>query len=161
MAVVVVVLAGCATHYIRRAPEAERASFLTRRALKPGMSLSEVIQTAVELRGVGQEVALRSQKSCQPDVRIELGSGSWPQDFATIIVFAEKRLRTHGFSRQRELMRAMAQGEGSMAGCAGAVLAFDARTEGGCGDEAIDLGLDTAGHLTSVGEVYARPSCSE
>lgn len=125
------------------------------------MTVAEVMRTVIDLRGVEQAAVLESQKGCDPSVRIDVGSGPWPRNFALISVYgaADMSLKTHGFDRQRDFLKALDAGEGSLKGCGGAVLAFATAIEGGCGYEALDLGLDEDGHVANIGPVYERPSC--
>src|SRR5688572_8478416 len=108
---IAVVCASCAstTHYARR-PEADRSSFLAAQALRPGMTLHEVVVTMINARLASQYVSLSSGTLC-PDIQTQiiLHAGErlakvgrttvYAAGFASIQVYrlADTSLTSHGY----------------------------------------------------------------
>jgi hypothetical protein len=118
----------------------------------------------VELRGMGQVASVDFR--C-PDSQVELilhagevlarmkSTTVYAGGFASIQVYdvKEKSLKSWGFDRPRLFLETVASREDELRACDQASMAFSAVTEGGCGDDAIDLVFSTDGRVTSVGAV--------
>ena len=161
-----VVGASCATttHYARR-PEAERSSFLAARALRPGMTLHDVVVTMINARLANQYVALSSGAVC-PDTstQVILHAGErlakigrttvYAAGFASIQVYrrADASLTSHGYERQGPFLEAVHARQKDLL-CPEVSLSFDSTVEGGCGSDTILLTFDADGRVGAVGPV--------
>ncbi len=157
--------AACATHtWYRRAPEDERSAALAHGALRTGMSLADVVQTMVEVRGMHQLASLTF--SCaNARIHIVLNAGQellrtkstrvFAADFASIWEedFQKQSLKTSGFGRQGKFLAAVRSRESALRPCETASLAFDTTTEGACGDDTLEISFGPEGGLTRVGGV--------
>jgi hypothetical protein len=155
----------CASRtWYRRAPEAERSANLARAAIRDGMSLPEVVQAMVEVRGTEQDVSLTFH--CQETkVEIVLNAGQqlaqvgstrvlaagfasiWAQDFE------KQSLKTWGFQRQGEFLAAIRSRESELVACDKASLAFNATPEGACGHDVVDVSFGSDRRVSAVGPV--------
>jgi hypothetical protein len=159
--------ASCATttHYARR-PEIERSSILAADALRPGMTVDEVVAVMINARLPGQYVSLSSSSTCPAaSTKIILHAGerlgkighttAYAAGFVSIETYrrANASLASHGFERQGPLLEAVRAHGQEVLGCPQAVLSFDSTVEGGCGEDTIAVTLDPGGRLESVGPV--------
>jgi hypothetical protein len=127
------------------------------------MSLPEVVQAMVEVRGTEQDVSLTFR--CQETkVEIVLNAGQQlaqvgstrvlAAGFASIWAhdFEKQSLKTWGFQRQGEFLAAIRSRE-SEGACDRASLAFNATPEGACGHDVVDLSLGSDRRVSAVGPV--------
>jgi hypothetical protein len=157
--------AGCATHaWYRRAPEAERSAHLAKAALRSGMSLAEVVQAMVEVRGTEQDASLAFHcAASKVDITLNAGQqlahvGSThvlAAGFASVWVhdYEQQSLKTWGFQRQGEFIAAMRARESEFVSCEKASLSFNATTEGACGYDVIDLSFGSDRRINAIGPV--------
>ncbi len=165
----IVLTAGCATHtWYRRAPEAERSAHLAKAAIRIGMSLPEVVQAMVEVRGTEQDVSLALHcPASKVDIILNAGQqlaqvGSTrvlAAGFASVWAhdYEKQSLKTWGFQRQGELLAAIRSRESEFVGCERASLSFNATTEGACGYDVIDLLFGSDRRISAIGPVQGTP----
>ena len=158
-------LVACAsTHHYARRPEQDRASHLAVHAIQKGMTLGDVVVVMINVRLPSQYASLASEGGCD-DASVELilhagellaqvdGTRVHAGGFASIQSHEEQRLTMEGFERQGAFMEAVRTRQRELLVCSDVVLSFDAKTEGGCGQETIALTFDHKGGVATVGPV--------
>jgi hypothetical protein len=134
-------------------------------ALRGGMRFDEVVGTMIHARLPGQYAALASSSKC-PDLssKVVLHAGErlakigrtsvHAAGYASIEVYrrTEMSLTSHGYERQGPFLEAVRARQNELF-CPEALLSFDARVEGGCGEDSVLITFGTDGRVTSVGPV--------
>lgn len=162
---------GCVSRvWYRRAPEAERSAFLARGVLHEGMALHEVVQAMVEVRRTDQDASLEFKcPESRISIRLHAGeqlaqvgsTGVYAAGFASIWVhdFTKKSLTTGGYERQGDFTRAILSRESDLLACGKGSLSFNAKPEGSCGYDSVDVSFGTDAKVSAIGEVRYS-SCS-